>query len=217
LNTNKDIADLFGLNLVSFRKNLKKGADKKILLQNMKDLDTDALMFNSTVALESSREELKKEIQPVEVIDSPKETVEIRDFDKVMKRFVARLENGITGRPKYEVNTDSLNRAENMRNVYSSAENNKFYSDQIFLKTAIQIVTRDSINFNSGKDRDYLIENMSKMKASDVVYVIAAYQDARGLKVDGKFGKNTFNALKDDAGVEIVDRSTGQIVDEYAG
>lgn len=169
--------------------------DRNIQLDNLNRLSKLLLSYIEGAKLMYAKKEVANADTPVEKKEVKKQALE---------DYMPYLKNGLEKIP--EVGTDSLNRAESMRHVYSSLPNG---SDQILLQTAIKEVF-SSNRFEMSEGYQGMLDNVENIKTSDVPYIIAAYQQLKYLKPDGKFGPNTFAALKKDAGVKILDVNTGE-------
>lgn len=201
------IVEEFASQINLLKQNIDNRGDNASKLTILKDMETFSVMFTSSVVRENIKQSLVEELKlksPVieEVKDKP-----VFEFGY----FMPSLESGL--RKQISSSTDSLNRAQSMRFAYAGenpqVENMNFNGDQVLLKTAIEKVF-SSKRFEITPGYENILENLDKVSDREAVYIIAAYQQLNGLEVDGKFGKETLAALKKDAGVRIVNRSTGE-------
>ncbi len=220
LGTNREKADLYGIYLGQLREAIGK-KDRLAILDAAKGLDQAALMFTSTVALEKADRTEKPVEKAPEKKEEPVEQVEVvlEDPDVARRNYMQQLEAKLEQDYEINVGTDHLNRAESMRFVYCSSNLEDplatFEGDQILLQIALkELVESTSYGLKSPKP---LLDTINKFTTRDVAYIIAAYQQIKELKVDGKFGPNTFERLKKDYKEgTIIDRVTGtEAVSKY--
>lgn len=222
INSNKSISELFNAEFKNFRSNILNRDLKnknKVLLNDLKSLDKITLMFTSTVALEATRKNIKpKEVKKDDVVEAKKLKVEAKEAKetklehKNLKSVLLALDPNAEN---ISVGTDRLNRSQEMRFVYSSDKYesvDRYNGDQILLVALLKdlsggLSTKNLVGdyFNNMTQKDLL--NISD---SDVVKLINIFQKVHGLKVDGKFGPETYYVLVNSAegyGYNVIDRS----------
>lgn len=113
----------------------------------------------------------------------------------------SELKNIINGK----VDTYSLASAADMMR-YRSKENidaKNANTDSVLVKTALQEIAKTKLGKELIESLKLDVNDPTKISETNLVYVVAVYQSIKGLKPDGIFGKNTFNALKKDFGGEV--------------
>lgn len=192
---------------VNVLKNFEEAIESTIVKVNKRALKEKAEKQRQEALEEAEKLKRRKMVEQAEAVK-----VSIEQSESSMEEFMNYIENALyENLDDIRVDTDALNRSQSMRYAYSAedAQLDNFSGDQILLRTAINEVFA-KVRFKMGFGVDELMENLDEISDREVAYIVAAYQQVKGLTVDGKFGPNTFKALEKDAGVKIVDRSTNE-------
>lgn len=138
-------------------------------------------------------------------VDSPKNPTEKPKTKKTTAQKPKETSKGSKSLDSVEVyaNTYALNASQEMRHVFAAKENRDF-GDHILVKTMINELNKNGYKLST--------DNLRELRDSKIVKMIGAYQKLKGIKVDGKFGPQTFAKLKGDLpkGVELVMRGASE-------
>lgn len=196
----------------------KADADLSEVNKEIKSIDAQIIELNR----DSSSVTEKSEVKPVNKQEAkvapkvneskPKQSVKTNES---LKAKSAKLSDVINGK----VNAYSLSSAADMNRYRSKETINgsnavRANGDRVLLKTALMEISKTELGKELLKSANLDLNKHMDISMSNMVNVIAVYQQIKGLKVDGIFGKNTFASLKKDYGKELYDYS-GKEVSTY--